>query len=100
MADENFIYVTATPTAGKRVALYEVNDAHPGGEAFVHNGQDEAQKVAETPAVLQALSARLIERTSAPAKRAKPTAPKGNESDNKPNDQKPNDQQPPTPPTT
>lgn len=98
MADK-LIYVMAGEKAGTRVALSEQNDAHPDGQAFVHAGNG-TQRVAETPAVLQALSHGFLEKTEAPAKNAKGAAPKGNEPDNKPNDGKPADNQPPTPPTT
>jgi hypothetical protein len=52
---------------GSRVALFEQNDAHPDGEAFVA-GETPVQ-VAQTGAVLKALANGQIEETDAPAKK-------------------------------
>jgi phage-related protein len=54
MAD-NTVRVKAHPSMGARVALWEVDEAHPGGEIYVA-GQDSAPvEAAETAGVLGAL---------------------------------------------
>lgn len=84
MADT--IKVKASPTCGDRVALWDVDEAHPGGEAFVAGAAEVKHaelpwvEVAETPAVLAALRDGLLvksgggsqqaeRRTEEPAKR-------------------------------
>jgi hypothetical protein len=57
-ANDPATFVFVKSNMGTRVALFERNEAHPDGQAFVHG--DKAHKVAETEAVFSALSDRRI----------------------------------------
>jgi hypothetical protein len=58
------VWVTA-PAGTTRVALWDVDAAHPGGEAMVVMGQ--LTRVARTPAIEAALGAGLIVTVADPA---------------------------------
>jgi hypothetical protein len=52
---ENTIRVKAHPNTGERVAIWEVDPAHPGGEIYVAGQDSDPVEAAETAGVLGAL---------------------------------------------
>lgn len=62
MADT--ITIKASKAAGNRVALWDVDDAHPDGEVYVAGQDAEPVEAAETPRVLEALRDGRVEKVS------------------------------------
>jgi hypothetical protein len=78
MADEKPKIISVLPgpaTEGRKVGIWDVDKAHPGGEAWVAPGADSDKEpkpveVAETGAVLQALTDGRLVRAGSPEAKA------------------------------